>query len=173
MHCALIMGKARVVLLKRPTIPQMEPQIQGSSWGFGALLKGLTSVMDTPCKSRDSNPQPWVISGFKSNTLSIRELQLCLNTSEMKAQDSEHSRQTVTTILKGSSIEQWNHVDTASNPAECASRGQKVYNFLLNEKWISGFIYQSPDEWSKNMENMDQEVSFGKFNTEPTQQQFS
>ncbi len=26
----------------------------------------------TSCRSRDSNPQPWVISGFKSNALSIR-----------------------------------------------------------------------------------------------------
>ncbi len=42
----------------------------GSSWGFG--LKGLTSVMDTSCQSRDSNPQPWVTSCFKSSTLSIR-----------------------------------------------------------------------------------------------------
>ncbi len=24
------------------------------------------------CRSRDSNPQPWVTSGFKSNALSIR-----------------------------------------------------------------------------------------------------
>ncbi len=44
----------------------------GSNWGFGALLKGLTSVVDTSCRSRDSNPQPWVTSGFKSNALSIR-----------------------------------------------------------------------------------------------------
>ncbi len=34
----------------------------GSSWGFGALLKGLISVMDTSCQSRDSNPQPRVTS---------------------------------------------------------------------------------------------------------------
>ncbi len=44
----------------------------GSSWVFGALLKGLTSVVDTSCQSRDLNPQPWVTSGFKSNALSIR-----------------------------------------------------------------------------------------------------
>ncbi len=44
----------------------------GSSWGFGALLKGLTSVVDNTCRSRDSNPQPRVTSGFKSNALSIR-----------------------------------------------------------------------------------------------------
>ncbi len=44
----------------------------GSSWGVSALLKGLTSVVDTSCQSRDSNPQPWVTVGFKSNALSIR-----------------------------------------------------------------------------------------------------
>ncbi len=49
-----------------------QPTVQrpGSSWGFGALLKGLTSVVDTSCQSWDSNPQPWVTSGFKSNALS-------------------------------------------------------------------------------------------------------
>ncbi len=44
----------------------------GSSWGFGALPKGLISVVDTSSQSRDSSPQPWVTSGFKSNALSIR-----------------------------------------------------------------------------------------------------
>ncbi len=41
-----------------------QPTLQrpGSSWGFGALLKGLTSVVDTSCQSRDSNLQPWVTS---------------------------------------------------------------------------------------------------------------
>ncbi len=34
----------------------------GSSWRFGALLKGLTSVVDNSCRSRDSNPQPQVTS---------------------------------------------------------------------------------------------------------------
>ncbi len=41
-----------------------QPTLQrsGSSWGFGALLKGLTSVVDKSCRSRDSNPQPQVTS---------------------------------------------------------------------------------------------------------------
>ncbi len=34
----------------------------GSSWGFSALLKGLTSVMNNSCRGRDSNPQPRVTS---------------------------------------------------------------------------------------------------------------
>ncbi len=32
------------------------------SWGFSALLKGLTSVVDNSCRSLDSNPQPRVTS---------------------------------------------------------------------------------------------------------------
>ncbi len=28
----------------------------------------------TSCRSRDSTPQPWVTSGFKSNSLSIRPM---------------------------------------------------------------------------------------------------
>ncbi len=34
----------------------------GSSRGFGALLKGLTSVVDNSCQSQDSNTQPRVTS---------------------------------------------------------------------------------------------------------------
>ncbi len=51
-----------------------QPTLQrpGNSWGFGALLMGLTSVVDTSWQSRDLNPQPWVTLGFKSNALSIR-----------------------------------------------------------------------------------------------------
>ncbi len=41
----------------QPTLRRPE-----SSRGFGALLKGLTSVMDSSCQSRDSNPQPRVTS---------------------------------------------------------------------------------------------------------------
>ncbi len=41
---------------------QPTPRHPGSSCGFGALLKGLTSVVDTSCRSRDSNPRPRVTS---------------------------------------------------------------------------------------------------------------
>ncbi len=41
---------------------QLTMQRPGSSWVFGALLKGLTSVMENSCRSRDSNPQPRVTS---------------------------------------------------------------------------------------------------------------
>ncbi len=58
----------------------------GSSWGFGALLKGLTSVVDNSSQSQASNPQPRITSPtlyplghdcprqvrYKSGSLTIR-----------------------------------------------------------------------------------------------------
>ncbi len=44
----------------------------GSSRGFGALLKGLTSVVDNSCRSRDANPQLRITS----STLYPLELRL-------------------------------------------------------------------------------------------------
>ncbi len=40
---------------------------RGGSWGFGALLKGLTSVVDNSCRSREP-----ITSDYKSSALSIR-----------------------------------------------------------------------------------------------------
>ncbi len=44
--------------------PSGQPTLQrpGSSWGSGALLKGLTSVVNNSCRIRDSNPQPKITS---------------------------------------------------------------------------------------------------------------
>ncbi len=39
----------------------------GGSWGFSALLKGLTSVVDNSCRSREPTT-----SDYKSSALSIR-----------------------------------------------------------------------------------------------------
>ncbi len=47
----------------------------GSSWGFGALLKGLTSVVDNSCRSREPTT-----SDYKSSALSIRPLSLSIIT---------------------------------------------------------------------------------------------
>ncbi len=56
----------------------------GSSRGFGALLKGLTSVVDNSCRSRDSNPQPRVTSPtlypLGHGCLIIFSLVFCLKT---------------------------------------------------------------------------------------------
>ncbi len=41
-------------------------------WAADCAAPGEVQQSWTSCRSRDSNPQPWVTSGFKSNALSIR-----------------------------------------------------------------------------------------------------
>ncbi len=93
-----------------------QPTLQrpGSSWGFGALLKGLTSVVDTSCQSRDSNAQPWVTSGFKSNTLSIRpRLPVRVDPGSLACSNSplyflQESRGTAGAVENSNGGENWN-----------------------------------------------------------------
>ncbi len=40
----------------------------------------------TSCRSQDSNPQPWVTSGFKSNALSIRPTTALMLMSEVRGE---------------------------------------------------------------------------------------
>ncbi len=55
----------------QPTVPVpgSQAQVCAKVW---CLAQGSHLNEDTSCRSRDSNPQPWVTSGFKSNALSIR-----------------------------------------------------------------------------------------------------
>lgn len=57
-------------------------------------------------------------------------------------------------IRKLSTGSQWRHVPTSLNPADHASRGQKVSAFMKNQAWISGpdFLIHSSDNWPKSPE---------------------
>ncbi len=46
------------------------PSVHLEQWAADCAVPGEQSW--TFCRSRDSNPQPWVTSGFKSNALAIR-----------------------------------------------------------------------------------------------------
>ncbi len=50
------------LLLSHPSVGSQRCGARGAVGGFGALLKGLTSVVDNSSRSRDSNPQPRVTS---------------------------------------------------------------------------------------------------------------
>lgn len=137
-HCALMIGKARVAPLKRPTIPRMELIAATVATKMDLMLKGELQLKLKP-------------SVFWTDSTAVLKY---LRNESTRFRTFVANR--VTTILKASKIEQWNHVVTGSNPADCASRGQKVNTFLQNENWISGpkFLYQSTEEWPKSMEEI-------------------
>ncbi len=88
--------------LTHPNWSSGEPTVR-QFWGISALLKGLTSVVDTSCQSRDLNPQPWVISGFKSNALSTRPrlLQSKIKASQLPP---HHSSDCLIELLPGATL---------------------------------------------------------------------
>lgn len=137
LHCVFMMGKSRVAPLRSPTIPRME------------LTAATVAV--------------------KMDGVLRRELQLELtdsifwtdSTVVLKYLENETTRyrtfvaNRVSAILKDSDVEQWRHVGTDKNPADCASRGQRVCDFMKNTSWMSGpdFLWGPVECWPKTPSN--------------------
>lgn len=114
------MGKARVAPLKCVTIPRLE----------------LTAA----------------VVAVKMDQMLRRELQVTLqnsifwtdSTTVLRYIENEHSRfktfvaNRVTVIREHSHPSQWHYVKSADNPADQASRGMKVKNFMESNTWLSG-----------------------------------
>lgn len=48
---------------------------------------------------------------------------------------------------------QWRHVGSKDNPADDASRGMKVCDFLKDRRWLEGpaFLWKTIEDWPKTM----------------------
>ncbi|GAA6087284.1 uncharacterized protein LOC120720149 [Tachysurus ichikawai] len=128
-HCAFIMGKSRVAPMKSVTIPRME-----------LIAATMASRMDVIWK--------------KELHLQLQDSVFWTDgASVLKYIKNETSRfkifvaNRVTEILKASQASQWRYVDTASCPADVASRGSTAKVFLKNRTWISGPAYQDANRW--------------------------
>ncbi|XP_029987482.1 uncharacterized protein LOC115417609 [Sphaeramia orbicularis] len=136
MHSAFIMGKACVAPLKTVTIPRME-----------LIAATMASHMDVLWK--------------KEHHMSLQESVFWTDSaSVLKYIRNETTRfkvfvaNCVSETLKSSHPSQWRYVDTASNPADAASRGVKVEVFLKDRLWLTGprFLCQPEIEWPLNPE---------------------
>lgn len=138
MHSAFIMGKARVAPLKSVTIPRME-----------LIAATMASRMDILW--RKEMHMDLLDSVFWTDSTSVLKY-IRNETSRFKVFVSNR----VSQILKVSSPEQWRYVDTASNPADMASRGVKVDVFIQNTTWVSGphFLLHPESEWPVNKEDV-------------------
>ncbi|KAL2098438.1 hypothetical protein ACEWY4_007645 [Coilia grayii] len=122
-HISFTMGKSRVAPLKQMTMPRLE----------------LTAA----------------VLAVRVDTLIKAELHLTLDesifwsdsTTVLKYVKNENKRfktfvaNRVSTIREITRVQQWRHIDTRLNPADCASRGLKASALLYSTTWLNGLVF--------------------------------
>ena len=130
-HCAFVMGKARVAPLKSITIPRME-----------LTAAVVASRMDKLW--RKELQMPLQESVFWTDSTSVLKY-IRNETARFKTFVANR----VSEILTLSNSSQWRYVNTSSNPADLASRGARVESFLKADFWVSGpkFLVEPEMKW--------------------------
>lgn len=126
--CSFVLGKARVAPLKPPTIPRMELTAAALAVKVDVMLKKELQL-------------PLSDSRFWTDSTAVLRY---LANENIRFKTFVANR--IAIILQASKVQQWSYVNTQLNPADCASRGQKVSVFMKNEVWIAGPVFLSKPE---------------------------
>ena len=136
-HCSLVMGKSRVTPLKSVTIPRLEltaavVSVRVSQWLVHELdYQDVTEFFWTDSK---------VVMGYINNV--TRRFHVFV--ANRVQQIHEHTQ-----------AQQWQYIDTRSNPADAASRGLTAKQLLDdNNRWFRGphFLW-NPGAYQAEIEN--------------------
>ncbi|XP_070548923.1 uncharacterized protein [Ptychodera flava] len=147
-HCAFLMGKARVAPLKKITIPRLELTA-------ATVAVRMNRMLEEELDIKNDKVYFW--------TDSTSVIKYCANeTSRFHTFVANR----INIIREGSDSKQWKYVDTKANPADDASRGLTVDKFLQNKRWLRGpdFLWKRESEWptqqdiSRALGNKDPEV---------------
>ncbi|KAL1268410.1 hypothetical protein QQF64_033773 [Cirrhinus molitorella] len=118
-HCALVMGKARVAPTKVFSIPRLELTAATVS---AAVSHVLREELDLKVNQEFFWTDSQVVLGYIKNE--ARRFHVFVSNRVQKIRDSTDPRQ-------------WFYVETSQNPADCASRGLKVAD-LMDSSWLKG-----------------------------------
>ena len=132
-HCAFVMGKARVAPLKSVTVPRLELTAAVLS---ARVSRQLKRELDIELSDEIFWTDSKVVLGYIAN--SVRRFHI-------------YVANRVQEIQEKSSLKQWRYVDTESNPADDASRGLRASE-LSKAKWSQGpeFLQKPESEWPSN-----------------------
>jgi hypothetical protein len=133
-HCSLLHSKARVAPLKKTTTPRMELTAATIAVKLNRKLQQELDIhvdevfywTDSMAVLRYIFNKTTRFHTFVANRIAI--------------------------IHEGSEVEQWRHVSSKSNPADCVSRGLSIENLLQAKWWVNGpaFLRRSGTEWPMN-----------------------
>ncbi len=129
--CAFLMGKARLNPLKPITIPRLELAAALLSAKIGTNLETELDVSD---------------SMYWTDSMTVIRY---INNDQARYKTFVANR--VQEIRELTKADQWCFVDGYDNPADDASRGMTIHNFLKEQRWIKGpdFLWKSQLYWPK------------------------
>lgn len=132
-HVAFLFGKARVTPLKPITIPRLELTAAVVAVRVDKMLQ---SELQLPLKK----------SNFWTDSTSVIKY---INNEDRRFQTFVANR--VSTIRDNSDVAQWRYISSKKNPADEASRGLTVDNFLAGRRWIEGpdFLGKPEGDWPR------------------------
>ncbi|XP_071825532.1 uncharacterized protein [Apostichopus japonicus] len=130
-HCAFVMGKARVAPLKQITIPRLE------------LTAATVSVRLFKSLERDLHIKLDSVTFWTDSTSVIRYV------SNSSARYHTFVANRVAIITDTSQPSQWSYVESSENPADDASRGLYADDLIRCHRWILGpdFLWLHENEW--------------------------
>lgn len=130
-HLAFMLGKARVAPLKQTTIPRLELTATVLAVKVDNMLrKELSLQLEESCFWTDSQT---VLKYINDDTKRFHTF----------------VANRVASIREATNVVQWGYADSKSNPADEASRGLSVVNFLACKRWIEGpdFLQKPEVDW--------------------------
>ena len=130
-HVSLLTGKSRVAPLKKITTPRMELTA-------ATLAVRICNMTVNELEIAMNDTYYWTDS--MSVLMYIRNEKTRFHTFVSNRLSVIHS---------GSEVEQWNYIDTASNPEDDVSRGLVINDHTKVERWINGpnFLHLSKKQW--------------------------
>lgn len=137
-HIAFLLGKARVTPLKAVTIPRLELTAAVLATKVDAMLKEeLTIQLED--------------SVFWTDSTAVLKY---LNNEDKRFHTFVANR--IATIREIAEPSQWRYVNSKDNPADDASRGMKVGDFLKNSRWLEGpaFLRLYEEYWPMDTLNV-------------------
>ena len=132
--CRLLIAKSRLAPMKPMTIPRLELQAAALAVKMDELIGGELNI-------------PLQQSVFWTDSMVVLQY---INNVDKRFHTFVANR--ISVIRERTTLLQWRHVNSASNPADDASRGLKVDDLLINTRWFYGPDFLQCDEsvWPSN-----------------------
>ena len=132
-HCAVVMGKARLAPIRETLFPRLE------------LTAAVTSVRVSKVTREESDMTIDCVCYWSDSTSVLK----FINNESKRFHKFESNRLTV--IRNGCKPSAWRYVNRDDNPADDGLKGLKIDTMLRNDRWLKGpnFLWEDESHWPK------------------------